>query len=182
MPRFRVSAISVILSVSALMFLGCGGDNNNPTSAGPTTLKHYDKSDGWSCADAVTCQDVFDIKFSAGSTVTFKATDITGDSVVEVALYAPGDNLGGTNLFTGTANEYRCNYVYGCSSNTAGQTVSNFAINTTGVYRLAITRDWGDSCSNDGTYRLIIDSDKGFTTPKRTVDDVATLAPGTECP
>ena len=169
-----------LASVLGLFLWGCDDDDN---PAGPTNnITSYDSVYTWTCGTSVSCQDVFNISFTAGSTVTFQATQTTGNSVLQIALYGPGVALGATNLFTGSTNELLCNFVLGCSNNTTGQTVTGFAIPTSGVYRLAVTRDWGNSCGNEGTYRLIIGSDEAFSEPVQTVNDLATQAPGTECP
>ena len=167
-------------AIVGLLLVGCGDDESNP--AGPVKVEHYDRIHGWDCVTTETCQDVFDINFAAGSTVTFRATETTGNSVVQIALYGPGVALGGTNLFTGTANELRCNYLDGCDANVDGQRVLDFVTVAGGVYRFAVTRDWGHSCGESGSYRLIIDSDTPFSIPRQTVDDIATLAPDWECP
>ena len=173
-------AFVCLASVLGLSLWGCD-DDDNPT--GPINgITSYDSVYTWTCATSVSCQDVFNITFSASSTVTFQATETTGNSVLQIALYGPGVALGGTNLFTGSTNELLCNFVLGCSNNTAGQTVNDFVIPTNGVYRLAVTREWGSSCNDSGTYRLIIDSDEPFSEPVQTVNDMATQAPGTECP
>jgi len=147
----------------------------------PAEETSFDETFGWNCATSVSCQDVFDVTLTAGTTVSFEAKDTTGGSVLQIALYAPGTALGGTNLFTASTDELRCNYVSGCTNNTAGQTVSGFAVGTTGVYRLAVTRDWGSSCGGAGTYHLVITADQPIVVAQ-TVDDTATLASGWACP
>jgi hypothetical protein len=172
---------TAILVVAALPFLSCG-DDDNPSKPGGSGITSYDQVHAWDCTISENCQDVFNIQFTAGSVVTFQATETTGGSVLQIALYGPGVTLGGTNMFTLDANEYRCNFVSGCNNNVDGQTVADFRIPASGVYRLAITRDWGNSCGGVGTYRLIINSDKTFSTPNQTVDDVASQAPDSRCP
>ena len=125
---------------------------------------------------------MWDVHFEAGSVATFKATDVTGGSIVGLALYAPGSALGGINLFTSTTSEYRCGAVPDCDSQPEGQLIGNFVIAETGTYRLAITRDWSESCGDNGTYRLAVTSDKAFSKPTRTVNDKQSLATGVECP
>lgn len=168
--------------------LACG-DDDNPASMGGnnngggngTYTKNYNQTHDWACANGENCQDVFNITFAAATTVTFQATDVSDGSIVQLALYAPGTALGGTNLFTNTSNELRCANP-GVCTNLAGESVTDFVITNAGLYRLAITRDWGSSCGGDGTYRLAITSDKGFSQPSPTVDDKQSLAPDYECP
>ena len=145
-------------------------------------ILEYDEVLGWDCDSGVDCQDVFDIELTMGSIVTFQATEVTGGSVLQVALYGPGVPLGGTNLFTGNSNELRCDYVSGCNNNTAGQTVSDFVVPGDGLYRFAVTRDWGHSCGGSGTYRLIVASDTEFPGVEQTVDDGQSVAPDGEGP
>ncbi len=148
----------------------------------PGSISGSDEVFDWACESGDNCQDVFDMELTEGSIMTFQATETTGGSVLQVALYGPGESLGGTNLFTGNANELRCNYVVGCNSNTAGQTVNDFVVPTSGLYRFAVTRDWGNSCGSSGTYRMVIDSETYFPGVDQTVDDELSLAPGWECP
>lgn len=164
----------------ALVIMACGKDNSS--GPGPAVITSFSQAEAWTCPDNTNCQDVFDVHFEAGSSVTFKATDVTGGSILQLALYSPGAALGSTNLFTNTANEYRCGTVTDCDSQPEGQTVANFDVTETGTYRLAITRDWGESCGGSGTYRLAITSDKGFSKPTRSVNDKLSQAPGVECP
>jgi hypothetical protein len=172
---------ATLLIVIGLLLPGCGDDDS---TAPPTTKNKtsYDHQYGWDCTSGESCQDVFNISLPTGAVVTFEVIDVTGDSIVQIALYAPGVALGETNLFTGSTNELRCNYVDGCDTKPDGQTASDFGVTTAGVYRLAITRDWAESCGSSGTYRLVITSSKAFAAPVPTVNDVASLATGTECP
>lgn len=176
--------IVLFFTVVAIAAVGCGDDDpvNPPGGGGPTGITSYDQTYDWACAFSEDCQDVFDIALTAGAMVNFSAIDITGNSVCQIALYGPGTALGGENLFTGTTDELRCNYVSGCGNNTGGQAVSNFEVPATGTYRLAVTRDWGNSCGGAGTYRLMITSDTKFSGVTQTVDDVQSLATTWTCP
>lgn len=170
-----------LLPLCGLVFVNCSDDDSTTPSGGTTKKTTFDHSYGWSCASGQSCQDVFDISLPAGATVTFTVTDVTGDSIVQLALYGPGEALGGTNLFTGGVTELRCNYVDGCDTKPDGQAMTFF--NTpAGTFRLAVTRDWAESCGSSGTYRLHIQSSKAFVAPTQTIEDVATLAVGTACP
>jgi hypothetical protein len=182
MRNSGVFLLPLCVSLIGLLLVSCGDDDSTTPSGGTTKKTSFDHSYGWSCASGESCQDVFDVSLPAGATVTFTVTDVTGDSIVQLALYGPGEPLGGTNHFTGSVAELRCNYIDGCDTKPDGQAMTFFGIPAAGTYRLAITRDWGESCGSSGTYRLLIHSSKAFVAPKQTVDDVATLAVGTECP
>ena len=180
--RLRVVLPAFFMLMLASGLMSCGDDDDNGPTGNVTKITSYDEVFEWSCEVGASCQDVFDVEFSTGTVVSFSATETTGGSVAQIALYAPGTVLGGTNMFTDDTTELLCNLMPNCSQNTAGQTVSDFTIPGDGVYRLAVTRNWGMSCGGDGTYRLLINADKEFTIPSQSVDDVATLASGTSCP
>ncbi len=171
-------ALLLVLGLSA-----CGSDDDGPADT-PTGILNYDQVHTWDCTGVGNgnCQDVFDIEFKSGSIVSFQATETTDGSVLQVALYAPGVELGGLNLFTGNETELLCNLVNGCNSNTDGQLVADFVIPADGTYRFAITRTWFESCGNTGSYRLIIDSDTRFQEPEQSADDEASQASGWSCP
>jgi len=170
------------LLLGILGIVGCGSDDGPADT--PTGIFNYDEVHEWDCAGVGegTCQDVFDIEFKAGSTVTFQATETTDGSVLMIAFYAQGEPLGGMNLFTNNESELLCDLVDGCNNNVDGQTVEDFVIPENGIYRLAITRNWFESCGNSGTYRMIIDSDRRFQEPEQSVDDEASLATDWDCP
>jgi hypothetical protein len=174
----NLSRLALITLAAAIV--ACGDDNS--TSPGAATIKTFSQAETFACPDNTNCQDVFDMHFEAGSNVMFMAYKTTGGSIVQLALYAPGTALGSTNLFTNTANEYRCGPVTDCDSQPAGQMVASYIIPKTGTYRFAVTRDWAESCGGDGTYTVEITSDKGFTKPTRSANDKASLAPAAECP
>jgi hypothetical protein len=143
----------------------------------------FTKSLGWTCANGVNCQDVFDFQLTAGTKVSFKVSNVSSGSVVEVALYGPGVALGGTDLFTGDTTELLCGGdLTSCSNNTAGQDVESFAIPQTGTYRFAVTRNWSHSCSATGTYDMSVTSASSFQANGQTVEDAPSLAPGPSCP
>ncbi|MCP4571379.1 MAG: hypothetical protein GY838_03435 [bacterium] len=181
LSRLKIVMLTGLIIAASCALIGCSDDDSSPTKT-PTTITSYDEVHAWDCATSVSCQDVFDIEFAAGATVDFSATETTGNSVLQIALYAPDKGLGDTNLFTENDLELRCGFVSGCSANTDGQTVTDFVIPAAGTYRLAVTRDWGDSCGGDGTYRLLIDADEDFSVPDQTVDDLASLATDWNCP
>jgi len=61
----------------------------------------------WNCSGE-SCQDVYDIDFESGTELTIQVTDVTGDSVIRLALFAPRVPLSGTNLITGTNLDREC--------------------------------------------------------------------------
>jgi hypothetical protein len=171
--------VTIRFVILALIVMSCSDDEN--TVAPPALITHYDQVHGWTCAQSVDCQDVYNIDFTAGTIVGIGVVDLTDNSIAQMSLYAPGVPLGGINLFTGTENEHLCNTIGDCNA-MPDQVVTDLALAQGGVYRLAVTRNWGESCGGTGTYRLVINSDKRFESPVRTVNDTATLAPGFECP
>ena len=135
----------------------------------------YQVDGGWTCATSVSCQDVYDIDIQAGTQVSLSVTNLTGNSVPRLALFAPGVALSGTNLLTGSANDREC----------VGQDVDDNVVLTapsTGTYRVAICRDWGSSAGASGTYRLGVSTDIPFVVVGQTVDDAASQAIGSVCP
>lgn len=176
-------ALALFLLIGALVLTGCGGDDDAaPVVVPPVFVTSYDEIFGWTCDSGESCQDVYNIDFAAGAVVDISAIEVTAGSILRMALYAPGESLGGLNILTGTADELLCNYVAGCLNNTAGQAVTGLVIGDAGVYRLAITRDWDTSCGASGDYRLIVTGDLEFSTPVLTGQDVASLATGAACP
>jgi hypothetical protein len=168
----HVTLWSLSLIVSLLTFTACGDDDNSK----PTGSKLYEVESAWDC-DGANCQDVYDFSFVEGSKASFEVTNLTNGSVVQLALYAPGIELGGTNLFTGTTSEIACIIDGDCDLNTGGYSVHDFSITTSGVYRLAVTRNNGFSCGSTGTYDLSVSSDKNFIFKSQTVDNGSPEAP-----
>jgi hypothetical protein len=123
-----MSATRSLLAVVglAMALAACGGDDEPPTSA-PVYITHYDRTQSWACDQSVSCQDVYNIDFTAGTIVSLGVVDLTDQSIAQIALYAPGVPLGGTNLLTGTANEYLCNTNGDCDA-MPEQTVTDFAL------------------------------------------------------
>src|SRR5262245_4873934 len=52
---------------------------------------------GWTCGIGVDCQDVYDLVFTAATSGTITVTNVTGNSVIRLALFGPGGALNGTN-------------------------------------------------------------------------------------
>lgn len=128
----------------------------------------------WDCAFNETCQDVFELELTAGSTLTVDVTSITGASVPRLALFAPGDDLDGVNLLTGATLDREC----------VGQDeddgFADFAVTTSGTYLLAVGRDWGSSAGFSGSYALDVSSDVTVLA-QQVADDVATQSTGSVC-
>jgi hypothetical protein len=169
----RKIAVTFGLLLAMGLVANCGDDN--PAQPAPTGTKSFQVGGTWDCANGVSCQDVYDFNFSAGSTVTFAVTTVTGSSVVRLALFGPGVALDGVNLMMGSANDRQC----------GGQNESDtvaYAIATSGSYRLAVGRDWGQSAGAGGSYSLSVTSATSFTAGAQTAEDTASLAAGTDCP
>ncbi len=121
----------------------------------------------WSCSVSTDCQDVFDIDIFAGNTVNINVTNVTGSSVVRMAVFAPGVALTGPNLLNGGITDQSCT-----SQNASAST--SFSTTLAGVYRIAIGRDWGSSAGSSGTYTLTVTSspvmlDNGQTVKRLTM-------------
>ncbi|MCP4549783.1 MAG: hypothetical protein GY835_25285 [bacterium] len=177
-PDIKTLMLLMIL-IPTLLVVGCDEDSN-PYS--PAKIFEYSGTFRWDSEIGEDPQDVFDMNFKADTIVSLRATEVTGASVLQVALYGPGEPLGGTNLLTEDATELRCGWVDNCNNNTEGQTVIGFTIPETGTYRFAVTRDWGDSCGSSGTYYLHISSDTSFSGVTQTVNDEPSLAAEWSCP
>src|SRR6185503_14808158 len=129
---------------------------------------------GWTCALGVSCQDVYDLVIPANTTVTIAVSNVTGSSVLRLAVFAPGVPLTGANLLLGMNRDRMCK----------GQNASDsatFQTTAAGVYRLAVGRDWGSSAGASGTYSLAVSATNAFSADGMTSDDVASGAAGTAC-
>jgi hypothetical protein len=182
--HLQIVGLVLVLGLGVGLLTGCGSDDDAAVIVVPPVfITSYDEILSWDCDTGVSCQDVYNIQFAAGAVVDIGAIDVTGGSILSMAFYAPGVGLGDANILTGgTREELLCNYVAGCESNTAGQSVTGLVIGAAGTYRLAITRDWNTSCGSAGDYRLMITSDLEFSTPINSGQDVATKAVGVACP
>jgi hypothetical protein len=182
--HLKIVGLVLVLGLGVGLLGGCGGDDDaTEVVVNTPPITSYDEILGWTCDSGESCQDVYNIKFAAGTVVDISAIDVTGGSILQMAFYAPGVSLGRENLLTGgSREELRCNYVAGCVNNTGGQAVTGLVIGAAGTYRLAITRNWDISCGSSGDYRLMITADVEFTTPVNSGQDVATKAVGVACP
>ncbi len=156
---------------AVLLCVACSSDDD-----GPSGITLFEVNGMWDCAQSESCQDVYEFQFQAGTRVSFFIEDVTGSSVVRLAVHAPNIPLGGTNVLTGNALELQCE---GQDEETGDP---NLVLSTTGVYQFVVTRDWGLSAGFDGTYQMTIISDTPFQELTQTVDDVDSLSLGTDCP
>ena len=174
-------SLCVVAAVS--LALGCSKSSTTPTTPTPpaTGTTSFSGNFGWTCATGVNCQDVFDFTVAAGSVLTVRVSNVEAGSASQIALYAPGTALGGTNLLTGTTKELRCTVAANCSLFTGGEQKVGITATQAGTYRLAVTRDRGVSCGATGTYRVELTSSIAFQTGVQSVQDQASLASGFEC-
>lgn len=110
-------------------------------------------SSDWSCNLGDSCRDVYEIDLVAGSELEVTVDSVTGNSVPILALYAPRQGSAGTNLLTNETSDREC------VGQDANDGASNFIVPTTGTYRIAVGRDWGNSAGFDGTYRMTVRTD-----------------------
>lgn len=170
--RARLRDMALLLGLTALP--ACGGGGRLPPLPTPARLVFHVES-GWVCVEPEDCQDVFDVMIEAGTEVTVAVTQVTGPSVVRLALYGPGMPLGGLNLLTNSTNDRRCALANASDSATA-------LAESTGTYRVAVGRDWGFSSGASGTYTLDVFTDRELEPVGQTVDDQPTQASGAQCP
>jgi hypothetical protein len=166
-------ATRALAAIVMLTLISACDDEKESKLAGEKT---YATQSDWDC-DGNFCQDVYDFNFVKGSVVDFDISNLTGGSAVQVALYAPGQVLGGTNVLTGNTSEVTCLVEGNCDLNMSGYIVSSFLIPASGVYRLAVTRNHNFSCGSSGDYDLDIVSSKNFVFKEQSVDDEGSLAP-----
>jgi hypothetical protein len=171
--RRRPRGSALLLLLAALP--ACGGGSGIGALLPPTEVLSFHVENAWLCADTVNCQDVYDLVLAENTNLTVSVTQVTGPSVVRLAVYEPGIPLGGLNLLTGTSNDRRCALA------NAADAVEALAV-PAGTYRIAIGRDWGFSSGASGTYTLDVTTDKALTPAGQTVNDQATQAMATQCP
>lgn len=129
----------------------------------------------WDCALSTSCQDVYEIFVEAGTYLSLAVTDVEGASVPRLALFAPGEPLSGVNLLTRSNQDRRC--VGQDEDDVVNQTVAT----QTGVYRLAVGRDWNSSAGFAGSYRVTVSSEDWLTPLGQIVDDAGSQAEGSVC-
>lgn len=184
----RLLVVCVCAGLSVALAFGCSKSSDDPvtpttptTPTAPTGITSYNTDSSWACAAGVSCQDVYDFTMTAGSVIMVKVSNVTGNSVSQLALYGPGTALGGTNLLTGTTSELRCTSSGSCAGYTAGEQKTGVILTQTGTYRVAVTRDWGKSCGSSGNYRLDLTSSIAFQPISQSVNNQASAAPGAAC-
>ena len=128
----------------------------------------------WMCANGVNCQDVYEFAFGQGAVVTIQVSGVTGSSVTRLAAFGPGVPLNGANLLTGLANDRACVGANLPDTVTFGPTVA------TGLYNLAVGRDWSKSAGATGNYTLTVTSDQPFALKSNSLT-VASQANATQC-
>ena len=133
-------------------------------------------SSDWNCTAGESCQDVYEVYAPPMSTWTIGLANVTGSSNGRLAVYAPGIALGGFDIITGTGDEASC---FGQDMN---EQFAGIPISAGGVYRVAVTRDFGTSAGDSGSFDLVISSNKWIDpSGGRSVDDTQTLATGAVC-
>lgn len=135
----------------------------------------------WDCQSGQSCYGLYSFDFEAGAEVDIEVDMVTGDSVVDLALYAPGTEPGGVNLLTESTDTYRCSIGDGCDEFADGESAS-ITIPETGTYHLAVTRDYGYSCGSGGTYRLSVFSSSGYTSFENVANVTTGLDLESSCP
>ena len=138
----------------------------------------------WTCSSGQNCQSVFDLNVPAGAVLNVRVSSVSSGSVSQIALYAPGVALGGINLLTGTTRELRCATGSGCSNPAyaLGEQKNGITATAAGIYRFAVTRNWGISCGGSGTFRVDVTSSLAFSFAGRSVQDVnSTVTQDGEC-
>jgi hypothetical protein len=174
LTTYRLRLISAVtFTLAALPACGGGGSQAGLIPTPPLTA--FRVLNSWTCADTVNCQDVYDVELAADTEVTLRVTEVTGPSVVRLALYAPGEPLGGLNILTNSTNDRMCALANASDSITSTTTIA-------GTYRVAVGRDWGYSSGATGTYVLDVKCDLPLAPLGQTVDDQPTLATGWQCP
>lgn len=166
-------ASALVLTLAALP--ACGGSGYVQPVAPAAPIFTIRVESGWTCADAVNCQDVFDIVLEADTELTIQVTQVTGPSVLRLAVYEPGVPLGGLNLMNSTTTERRCSL-----ANAADFVVVDTV--TAGTYRVGVGRDWGFSSGASGSYTLDVFTDRPLLLAGQTVNDQATQASSSSCP
>jgi hypothetical protein len=168
----RTRGVALLLSVAALS--ACGGGGTLPPQPPPPLLR-IEVLGGWVCVEPEHCQDVYDVALEKGTELTVRVTEVTGPSMLRLAVYGPGVPLGGLNLLTNSTNDRRCSLA------NASDSVTLLAEDA-GRYRIAVGRDWGFSSGDAGSYTLELISDLAMAPLGQTVDDLPTQATDAQCP
>lgn len=153
--------------------------SNDVRTAAPGTQCDWSFSAAadWSCNPDESCQDVYEIGLTEGSSIGAIVRNVTGSSVVRAALFDPGAKLSGINRYTDDTTDFAC-FAAGEEA-----TYPPIPVNTGGVHQLAIGRDSAASSGDMGSYDLRVDIRDGYgTNANAALDDVPSQASGAECP
>lgn len=142
--------------------------------APPRCEPTHEEAGSWTCLSGQSCQDVYDVQLTAGTELMIDVTDVTGSSVVRLAVFPPGVGLNGNNLLTAGTFDSECE---GQNQDVSTSVVAT----TTGTYRVAVGRDWGSSAGATGGYNLLLSADPGLDFLGRTVNDQNSQATGSRC-
>jgi hypothetical protein len=144
----------------------------------PLSSLTYQEQSSWACSGN-DCQSVWEVFLVKGST-TVGISGLTGNSIGQIALYAPGTALGGTNLLTNDTKELLyCTQQGNCSNGTSGVS-KTLTLTTTGLYKFTATRNNGNSCGGSGDFQASITSTYPISA-NLTTSNVATQASGVTC-
>ncbi len=151
----------------------CGQCDENPAN---DCVQAVEVSGQWACDDDETCQDVWEIQLRRDSRVEVDVTEVTGDSVVRVAVFEPNANANGRNVLVGSNKDLLCT---GADESTSVEFATG---DLPGTWRIAIGRDTGASSGNTGTYTLAVATENGVQIGEEPLlDDAETQADGARC-
>lgn len=167
---FKVS----LIALGFLLSFSCSKDNDFFTGA---TITLYETNGDWECNLDESCQDVYEFKFKSNTNIDITISEVTGGSESRLAVYAPNVSLGGINLLTNSTKDFSC-----VTINDESIILQNINLPKSGVYKIAVTREFGESVGDSGTYKLTVSANSGFQYIEQTIDDVDSLADGFECP
>lgn len=129
----------------------------------------------WTCKDGVTCQDVWEVDLPGATDVTVKVTDVSGDSVVRLAAFAPDSRPGGVNVLVGRNKDLAC---WGVDE----PAEASFRAPERGTWRIVVGRDDAGSDGMFGAYTLEVVSTEGLTMGDAPFqDDAPSQAVGARC-
>ncbi|AUP80860.1 hypothetical protein [Flavivirga eckloniae] len=169
--RTQIKQTLIVLSV--ILFANCSKNDDAPIDPGITL---FETTDTWNCDLSETCEDIYQFEFKEGSRISISVENITGKSVVSLDLSADFGEFGGPNLLTQGKLTY-----YGCTTQNENVSIANINISETGIYNLAVARDWGLSAGFDGDYKLTIISDTSFTKGETPTNDTEATNYEREC-
>ncbi|WP_303315949.1 pre-peptidase C-terminal domain-containing protein [Flavivirga abyssicola] len=169
----RTQIKNTVIILLAVLFANCSKDDDTPIDKGLTL---FETTEEWNCNLSETCEDIYQFEFKEGTRISISIENITGKSVVSLDLSADFGEFGGPNLLT----EGKLTY-YGCTTQDESVSVTNVNISETGIYNLAVARDWSLSAGFDGAYKLTIISDTTFTEGETPTNDTEATNYEREC-